>query len=68
MKRCFEKHNFEELNNIDCGLLYNAIQFYNNKFNQSNNGKDKVFFDISNIFTTDDLIPFDKIIKYNNIK
>jgi len=46
MNRCFEKHNFQELNNIDCGLLYNAIQFYNNKFNQINNGKDKVFFDI----------------------
>ena len=35
MERCFEKHNFEELNNIDCGLLYNAIQFYKNKFNNS---------------------------------
>ena len=29
---------------------------------------DKVFFDISNIFTSDDPIPFNKIIKYNNIK
>jgi len=29
---------------------------------------DKVFLDISNVFTSDDLIPFDKIIKYNDIK
>ena len=28
---------------------------------------DKVFFDICNIFISDDLIPFDKIIKYNNL-
>ena len=47
MERCFEKHNFEELNNIDCDLLYNAIQFYNNKFNNNNirNGVG-IYFDV----------------------
>jgi FkbM family methyltransferase len=44
MERCFEKHNFQELNNSDCGMLSNAIYFYKNYF--INRGEEEVFFDI----------------------
>jgi len=30
---CFEKHSFEELNNIDTFYLHNVFEFYLNKFN-----------------------------------
>lgn len=30
--QCFDKHNFEELNNIDVNVLYNSLLFYKNKF------------------------------------
>ena len=39
---CFEKHSFEELNNIDIDILYNGINFYLNKYENINTN----FFDI----------------------
>ena len=42
LSQCFDKHNFEELNNIDVNILYNAILFYKNKYSNTNG----VFFDI----------------------
>jgi FkbM family methyltransferase len=44
MERCFEKHNFQELNNFDCGMLTNAIYFYKNYF--INRGEKEIYFDI----------------------
>ena len=40
--QCFDKHNFEEMNNIDVNILYKAIMFYKNNFSNTNG----VFFDI----------------------
>ena len=40
--QCFDKHNFEELNNIDIHMLRNAFLFYKNKFSNTNGA----FFDI----------------------
>lgn len=40
--QCFDKHNFEELNNIDVNMLYNAVSFYKNKYSNTNG----IFFDI----------------------
>jgi hypothetical protein len=34
--QCFDKHNFEELNNLDVNILYEALLFYKNKFPNSN--------------------------------
>lgn len=34
--QCFDKHNFEELNNLDINILYDALFFYKNKFSNSN--------------------------------
>jgi len=31
-ERCFEKHNFNELNNLDVNILYNSIVYYKNKY------------------------------------
>jgi FkbM family methyltransferase len=30
--KCFQKHNFGELNNLDVNILYKSILFYKNKF------------------------------------
>jgi FkbM family methyltransferase len=40
--QCFDKHNFEELNNLDINMLFNAVLFYKNNFSNTNG----VFFDI----------------------
>jgi FkbM family methyltransferase len=32
LNKCFEKHSFEELNNIDFNILHKAFRFYLNKF------------------------------------
>lgn len=39
---CFEKHSFEELNNTDCDMLHNCVNFYLEKFNVPN----PIIFDI----------------------
>jgi len=31
-ERCFEKHNFNELNNLDANILYNSVIYYKNKY------------------------------------
>jgi FkbM family methyltransferase len=43
LEKCFEKHSFEDLNNGDYGILYNAIAFYIQLFGLKEDG---VFFDI----------------------
>ena len=42
LEECFDKHNFEELNNIDTSMLSNAVMFYQNNFTNENGA----FFDI----------------------
>ena len=57
--QCFDKHNFEELNDIDVNTLYNAIMFYQNKFSNING----VFFDIGSNAGS-----FVKVLQYCNIQ
>ena len=42
-KQCFDKHNFEELNNIDLRMLFNVFMFHTSKFPVQNNS---IFFDV----------------------
>lgn len=42
LEKCFEKHSFNELNNIDYDILHKAFSFYLNKFNN----KTSVIFDV----------------------
>jgi FkbM family methyltransferase len=42
-KQCFDKHNFQELNNIDVRMLYNVFMFHISKFPIQNNS---IFFDV----------------------
>jgi hypothetical protein len=42
LEECFDKHNFEELNNIDTSMLSNAVMFYQNNFTNENGA----FFDV----------------------
>ena len=41
-ERCFEKHNFNELNNLDANILYNTILYYKNKYKNN----PEVIFDV----------------------
>jgi FkbM family methyltransferase len=41
-QKCFEKHNFEELNNIDINILWNSVNFYLSRYNTTQG----VFFDV----------------------
>ena len=41
--RCFEKHNFNELNNIDVRMLYDVLQYHLKLFPESKNG---IIFDV----------------------
>ncbi len=56
---CFEKHSFEDLNNGDLNILYNAIQFYFNKYGNSNT----TFIDVGTNAGS-----FIKALSYFNIK
>jgi len=56
--QCFDKHNFEELNNIDVNVLYNSLLFYKNKFSNM----DGVFFDIGTNAGS-----FVKVLQYFNV-
>jgi FkbM family methyltransferase len=42
-KHCYEKHNFEELNNLDLEVFYKVLNFY---FQRFHNDKDSVFIDV----------------------
>ena len=41
--KCFEKHSFQELNNIDVNMLYNVMRYHLKLFPESKNG---IFFDV----------------------
>ena len=59
--QCFDKHSFNELNNIDIHTLNNALNFYKNKFpNTYGNG---YFFDVGCNAGS-----FIKVLEYSNIK
>ena len=34
--KCFDKHNFNELNNLDVNILHNSILYYKNKYINNN--------------------------------
>ena len=40
---CFEKHDFQELNNIDINMLYQVMLYHLNRFPETKNG---VIFDV----------------------
>jgi FkbM family methyltransferase len=42
-KQCFDKHNFQELNNIDVRMLYNVFNYHIQKFPIQNNS---IYFDV----------------------
>ena len=42
LQECFEKHSFEELNNIDYHMLDRAFTFYNNLFKHNSHS---IYFD-----------------------
>ena len=42
IEKCFEKHSFNELNNLDYDILHRAFNFYLNKFNN----KTSIIFDV----------------------
>ena len=42
-EQCFDKHNFQELNNIDVHMLYNVFNYHIQKFPLQN---DSIFFDV----------------------
>jgi len=57
---CFDKHSFQELNNIDKQLLFNAFNFYKSI---SNKNRDSIFFDVGTNAGS-----FVKILKMFNIE
>ena len=56
--QCFDKNNFEELNNVDVNTLYDSLLFYKNKFSNMNG----VFFDIGTNAGS-----FVKVLQYFNV-
>ena len=42
-KQCFDKHNFQELNNIDINMLYHVMLYHLNLFPETKNG---IIFDV----------------------
>lgn len=46
-EKCFEKHSFEELNNIDLGIHHNALKYVLNKYKMNKQTIDNLhFFDV----------------------
>jgi FkbM family methyltransferase len=58
-ERCFEKHNFNELNNLDVNILYNSIVYYKNKYKNN----PETIFDVGCNGGS-----FIKVLNYLNIK
>jgi len=59
---CFDKHSFQELNNIDIPVLFNAFNFYKSISNKNKN-TNSIFFDVGTNAGS-----FVKILKMFNIE
>ena len=57
--KCFDKHDFNELNNLDYNILNNAIDF----FKQTNQNNNSIFFDVGCNAGS-----FVKVLENNNFK